>query len=132
MKKNRLAVVTLSLLAPYMSSCHADLNDRGIIVATITKTVDESRPGYEICNSFVLAKEDVVTYFSTAEEVDEHEFNQVAIILPCKYTGIVEIRGEQFYWEISAGGAGYLYRNRKVNKRYLCKTNCCNALPDLC
>lgn len=132
MKTNRLAVVALSLLTPYLSSCHADLNDRGITVATITKTVDESRPSYEICNSFVLTKKDIVTYFSTADEVDEHEFNQVAIILPCKYTGIVENRSEQFHWEISAAGAGYLYRNREVNKQYLCKTNCCDALPDLC
>lgn len=132
MKKNSLAAVILSMLVPYLSSCQAGQDDRGIIVTTVTKTIDDSRPGHEICNAFVLTKEDVVTYFSTAEEVGEYEFDQDAIIFPCKDTGTIEIRGEQFHWEISAGGAGYLYRNREVNKRYLCKKNCCNALPDLC
>jgi len=86
-------------------------------------------PGADICSSFVLTKNDVATYFATAEEVDEYEFNRDAIIFPCKYSGEITINGGSFQWEISAGGAGYLYREKYVNKQFLCKEECSKALP---
>ena len=130
--KKSLAAIILFMLVPYLSSCKEDEDDKSIIVMSITRAIDENLPGNEMCSSFVLTKENVVTYFSIAEEVDEYEFNQDAIIFPCKYEGTINIRSEQFHWEISAGGAGYLYRNKDVNKRYLCKKSCCKVLPNLC
>ncbi|TCJ11615.1 hypothetical protein EZJ19_15195 [Parasulfuritortus cantonensis] len=91
-KKHRLIVVVLSIPAPYLSSCKTEQNDEGMIVKTITKTVGESQPSHEICTSFVLSKDGIVTYFAVAEEVDEHEFDQDAMILLFKHTEAIEIR----------------------------------------
>lgn len=79
-----------------------------------------------------MTREDVKIYLSTASEVDEYDFNEKALIFPCKYEGIAEIHGDTLQWEISAGGAGYLYSGNEVNKRLLCQQDCCDALPDLC
>lgn len=79
-----------------------------------------------------MTREDVKIYLSTASEVDEYDFNEKALIFPCKYEGIAEIHGDTLQWEISAGGAGYLYSGNEVNKRLLCRQDCCDALPELC
>jgi len=131
MKKNIVTVI-LFMLVPCLSACQAGQHSKSMDVITIASTTDKYLPDHEICRSFSLTREDVAIYFSVAEEVDEYEFNKDAIILPCKYRGTIDIRGEIFHWEISAGGAGYLYRGKGVNKRYLCKKNCCAVLPNLC
>jgi len=113
-------------------SCSLQRKNENIKVVSFEKVIDKNIPGYEICNSFTLQKKDVVKYFTLAEEVDGHEFHSEAVILPCKYRGSIDISGELLQWEVNAGGAGYLYNNKKVNKRYLCKENCCKSLPKLC
>ncbi len=101
-------------------------------VVSINKVVIKDVPDYEICSSFTLKKTDVVKYFSLAEQVDGHEFHSEAIILPCKYLGSIDINGNLLQWEVNAGGAGYLYNDKKINKKYLCKVNCCKTFPNLC
>lgn len=131
MNKLRSAIV-VTLLVPLGSSCQGNRNEQAIEVTSMTTNVDERNADQEICKSFMLTSEDVVIYFSIAEEVDEYRFNQEAVILPCKYNGTIKIRGDSLQWEISAGGVGYLYRNREVNKRFLCTENCCEAFPNMC
>lgn len=131
MKKHLSEAISLILFA-LLSSCDEDLHDKSISIVSITKTIDKANPSHEMCDSFVLSRDNVATYFAIAEEVDEYTFNQQAIIFPCKYKGSINISGEEFNWQISAGGAGYLYRNKEVNKRYLCQKNCCEFLPNLC
>jgi hypothetical protein len=63
--------------------------------------------------------------------VDGNEFNAEALILPCWYKGTIKIRGELREWRVYAGGAGYLYDGKSVNKRYLCRKNCCDAIKNL-
>jgi len=125
-------VIILFALSTFLLACQQNPYSKNMEVTSIKSSINKDSSDYAICSSFALTKEKVVTYFSIAEEVDEHEFNRDAIILPCKYEGSINIDDEQFYWEISAGGAGYLYRDKEVNKRYLCKKNCCETLKNLC
>lgn len=126
--KNLVALFVLFLC---VISCQPLRFGRDIQVVSIAKEIDKGSPDYEICRSLILTKEDVKAYFSIAEEVNEYEFNHEAIILPCKYRGTIRIHGDLLQWEIYAGGAGYLYDNNSINKRYLCKGKCCDVLPDL-
>ncbi|WP_221793551.1 hypothetical protein [Oceanobacter mangrovi] len=126
----KVSLVIFFVLLHFLVSCQKGC-DENLIVMTYTKSVDKNLPEYEICESFTLSKADVVTYFSTAEEVNEYEFNQDAIILPCKYIGGIDIHGKQYDWVIYAGGAGYLSNNNGANNRYLCKEKCSQALPGL-
>ncbi len=114
-----------------IQSCSLQKQNKNMKVVSFEKIVDKNIPDYEVCNSFSLQKKDVIKYFTLAKEVDGHVFHSESVILPCKYRGIIDIDGELLQWEVNAGGAGYLY-NKKINKRYLCKENCCKSLPDLC
>ena len=113
-------------------SCSLQKQDGNMKVVSINKVVNKNIPGYEICSSFTFKKTDVIKYFSLAEQVDGHEFHSEAIILPCKYHGSIDINGNLLQWEVNAGGAGYLYNDKKINKKYLCKVNCCKTFQNLC
>lgn len=113
-------------------SCKSLSHDNDVEVLTIEKVVDKTAATYEICESFGLTNKNVETYFAIAKEVGGHEFHHEAIILPCKFKGSIHLRGEYLQWEIFAGGAGYLYNKKSIDKRFICKDECCNALPDLC
>ncbi len=115
-----------------IQSCSLQKQDENMKVISTKKVVNINTSDYEICNSFTLQKIDIVKYFTLAEQVDGHEFHSEAIILPCKYQGSININGSLLQWEVNAGGAGYLYNNKKINKRYLCKVNCCKNIPSLC
>jgi hypothetical protein len=85
-----------------------------------------------MCSSIFLEKEDIITYFITAEEVSKGEFNHYALLLlPCSYHGTMMKKGILLNWEIHAGGAAYLY-SEKGKKRYLCKEKCCKFFSYLC
>lgn len=128
MKHSMILALLLIACSP---SRQAAEHGRHIDVVSIEKEVDKSSPGYELCNSFTLTKENVATYFSTADEVNEYEFGDEAIIFPCNYHGSIKIDGHLLQWKIFPAGAGYLY-SESVNKRYLCKKDCRDALPNLC
>ncbi|MBL1275080.1 MAG: hypothetical protein COB30_003240 [Ectothiorhodospiraceae bacterium] len=113
-------------------SCALQGKNGNMRVVSIKKVVNENTPGYEICSSFTLEKKDIVKYFTLAEQVDGREFHSEAIILPCKYQGSININGSLLQWEVVAGGAGYLYNDKKINKQYLCKKNCCKIFQNLC
>jgi len=115
-----------------IQSCSLQKQDESMKVISIKKVVNKNIPGYEICSSFTLREIDVVKYFTLAEQVDGHEFHSEAIILPCKYQGSINVNGSFLQWEVNAGGAGYLYNNKKINKKYLCKVDCCKSFPSLC
>ena len=97
----------------------------------MSKVVDRSQPDHAMCSSLAMSKVDVASYFALADTVDANEFHDQAIILPCKYQGSIRIGGRLYQWEIFAGGAGYLYDGQAVNKRYLCRKQCLDALPNL-
>jgi len=101
-------------------------------VISIEKIIDKNAPNHELCSSLTLTKGDVLKFFSIAKRVSEYEFHHEAIILPCKYQGTININGNFLKWEIMAGGAGYLYNDELINRRYLCKKDCCNVLSNLC
>ncbi len=115
-----------------IQSCSLQKQDESMKVISIKKVVNKNIPGYEICSSFTLREIDIVKYFTLAEQVDGHEFHSEAIILPCKYQGSINVNGSFLQWEVNAGGAGYLYNNKKINKKYLCKVDCCKSFPSLC
>lgn len=99
-------------------------------VASITRVINKSTGDYQLCSSFTLTKENAITYFSIADEVDANRFDQDAIILPCKYQGTIKKASHLYQWEIFAGGAGYLYDDQ-TNKRFLCQGKCLDALPNV-
>lgn len=132
MKKN-IFILFLSMASILIiQSCSLQNKNVNMKVVSIKKVVNKNIPGYEICSSFALEKTDVVKYFTLAEQIDGHEFHSDAIILPCKYQGLININSNLLQWEVNAGGAGYLYNDKKINKKYLCKENCCKILPNLC
>lgn len=122
--------VTAAIL--WLISCKSLSHDNDIKVLTIEKVVDKTVPSHEMCESLGLTKKDVVTYFSIAKEVSGNEFHHEAIILPCKFKGSLRMREEHLQWEIFAGGAGYLYNKKSIDKRFICRNECCNSLPNLC
>ena len=132
MKKNIFILFLSMALILILQSCSLQNKNEKMKVISIKKVINKNTPGYEICSSFTLEKPDIVKYFTLAEQVDGHEFHSEAIILPCKYQGLININGNFLQWEVNAGGAGYLYNDKKVNKKYLCKGNCCKILLDLC
>lgn len=131
MKNTTIRLIFIFLSIVLVQSCSLLQQNTNMKVVTIKKVIDKSAPDHEICSSLNVTKEDVVLYFSTAKQVDGYVFNHQAIILPCKYKGTINIDGDLLEWEIIAGGAGYLYNDKSINKRYLCIEKCLNALPNL-
>ena len=127
----RIFSIALLMSIFCLQSCQLVRNDVYMDVVSIEKKINTDAPDHELCSTFRLTKAEVIAYFSIAKEVDEHEFHYESLILPCKYHGSIKSDGSQFQWEIFAGGSGYLY-NKSIEKRYLCKEDCCNALPGLC
>lgn len=125
------AVATLCLALPLLGSCRPLAKAGTIEVIAMSKVVDRSQPDHAMCSSLAMSKADVVSYFALADTVDANEFHDQAIILPCKYQGSIRMDGQLYRWEIHAGGAGYLYDGQAVNKRYLCRKRCLDALPNL-
>jgi hypothetical protein len=125
-------LITLSLTFICLSSCSTASREDSVSVLSIEKEIDTTSSDTDICRSFSLSNEDVATYFSTAQEVDKYRFHHEAIIMPCKYSGSIEIGSKQYKWEIYAGGAGYLFTNDTVVKWFLCTGKCCDILPKLC
>lgn len=113
-----------------MLSCQS-ARTADIQVVSINKIIDQKVTDHKMCLSFTLTREDVVRYFTYAKEVDGTEFHEQAMILPCKYTGTLNMKTRLLQWEIIAGGAGYLF-DKTVNKRYLCKETCCQKFNGLC
>lgn len=131
--KNYIFILFFSMVSILIfQSCSLQKKDGNMKVVSMEKVVNKNTPGYEICASFTLEKLDIVKYFSLAKQVDGHEFHSEAVILPCKYQGSIKVNGNLLQWEVNAGGAGYLYNEKKINERYLCKENCCKNLPSLC
>ena len=130
--KIRDALLLSVLAATQLASCR-NVGDAGQFhVESIAKVVDTSAPDHEMCDMLSLTAAEVVTYFSVADEVDDFSFNRDAIILPCKYEGTLKLGRDILQWEIYAGGAGYLYRGKSLDKRYLCRKRCCDTLAQLC
>ena len=123
------ATLFLVSMAICLSCCNSTESISQISILSMERISGVDQPGADICSSFNLTRNDVAIYFATAEEVSDYEFNRDAIIFPCKYTGELNINGESFQWEISAGGAGYLYRGKDVSKQFLCKAKCSTELP---
>lgn len=131
MRKGRLAMALLAM-TPWLPSCQHSQRDGVIEVLSITREINTSVPGHEICHNFTLTMKDVESYFTAAKEVDGHAFHHEGMILPCKYQGSIRHHGNTLQWVIHAGGAGYLYDKGSVNKRYLCKEKCCDLILGLC
>lgn len=132
MKRHISLIFFVTAAIFWLISCKSLSHDNDIKVLTIQKVVDKTVPNHEMCESFGLTNKNVETYFAIAKEVSGHEFHHEAIILPCKFKGSIHLRGEYLQWEIVAGGAGYLYNKKSIDKRFICKNECCNALPNLC
>lgn len=118
-------------VAALLCSCRPTHSDGLVEVVDIAKVIDTNQPGHDMCSDLVMSKADVVRYFSVAEAVDAADFHDQAIILPCKYQGTIRMDGHFYRWEIFAGGAGYLYDNALIDKRYLCTGKCLALLPNL-
>lgn len=90
--------------------------------------MDTNDPARAMCQSFALTRDEVSTFFSTANEVSGPEFHARAIILPCRYEGTLMMEGEAWRFSINAGGAGYLYRADGTRREYLCEQRCQKVL----
>lgn len=111
-------------------ACLPIKQDTSMNMVSMKKTIDKSAVDYTLCSSLYLTKRDVLKYFTHANQVSDYEFNSEAMILPCKYEGVINIGNDLYQWEIIAGGAGYLY-NKSITKRFLCKDKCFEVLPKL-
>ncbi|NTV94295.1 MAG: hypothetical protein HGA75_02635 [Thiobacillus sp.] len=100
-------------------------------VISLTRSVDESDYMSKICTSFVLERSDVLKYFKYATVVGRDEYNDKAIVLPCKYVGEMWWDGRKVNWKIYAGGAGAIYADG-VDALYICKDACCSRFKNLC
>lgn len=127
----RLSGALAMLLTVLLVACSPVRGNLGVTVVSLSRQIDQTRPDHDICSSLTLGRDDVATYFSLADEVDPVVFHDEAMIMPCKYLGSIRISGHLYRWQIFAGGAGYLYDGAAVNKRYLCREKCLDALPNL-
>lgn len=132
MKKHFVLSSFLTIATFWLISCKSLPLDSDIKVLSIEKIVDKNVASHEMCESFSLTENNIETYFAIAEEVPGHKFHHEALILPCKFKGSIHLHGENLQWEIFAGGAGYLYNKKSIDKRFICRNECCNALPNLC
>ncbi len=119
-------------LASNLSACQSTAHSSSIEIKSISKNFEGTISDREICNSFKITKKDVAKYFHAAKEVNASEFHGEAMILPCKYAGELTIQSKPHRWEIMAGGAGYLYSEQRVDKRFICKNTCCKNFKNLC
>jgi|SRR6185312_2302173 len=128
----RIFIFTLSALIGFflLLCCRSKPVAERPEVVSISRVIDKTSRDSELCRSFTLSKENVATYFLLANEVDASDFDQEAMILPCKYQGTLKKSGHLYQWEIIAGGAGYLY-DTKVDKRFICREKCLDALPNV-
>lgn len=130
--KKPLVIICILLLA---SSCSA-LDGKGddITILSMNRAVDTSMPDSELCSEFTMSKAELNSYFRLAEEVDTATANAESIILPCKYEGSIKINNAEFFYEVIAGGAGYIYdSNGWAIKNYLCRNeSCCSKFKRLC
>lgn len=119
------------LLGMVLASCAPVRHDPAFEVVSLAREIDQARPDHDMCSSLTLTVADVTSYFRLADEVDPATFHDQAMILPCSYRGSIKISGQLRQYQIFAGGAAYLYDNNGLNKRYLCRQRCLDALPGL-
>lgn len=124
-------VVVASLLGIALIACAPVRHDDAVEVVSLARQIDTSRPDHDMCSSLSLTRADVATYFRLADEVDGETFHDEAMILPCSYSGSIRMSGQLRQWQIFAGGAAYLSDSHGLNKRYLCRQRCLDALPGL-
>jgi hypothetical protein len=126
--KRCLVVLAAVLMSMEPVACHAERISDRISVTSLSLNVDASDPAHASCQSFVLNRHDVSTYFHVAAEVGGPEFHARAVILPCRYEGTLTLDGAAWRFSINAGGAGYLYRADGTQRRYLCEQRCQKVL----
>jgi hypothetical protein len=124
------AFVAMLMVLPLMA-CAPVRDADPVEVVSLSRQIDQSQPDHDFCSSLKLGRHDVATYFRLADEVDPIRFHDEAMIMPCSYRGSIRLAGHLYEWEIFAGGAGYLHDGAAVNRRYLCRGKCLDALPDL-
>lgn len=126
--KFALIVLIVGFVASLLSACRPSRPGRPIIVNSAAHVVDTGDPSHAMCQSFTLSKRDVATFFRMATEVDGPVFHGRAIILPCRYEGMLTIHRVAWHFSVNAGGAGFLYRDDGVQKQFLCEQPCMMAL----
>jgi hypothetical protein len=126
--KHGLAVLAFGLMSMGLAACQTVRAPDRIIVASLSLIVDATDPAHGMCQSFALTREDVSTFFRVASEVGGPEFHDRAVILPCRYEGMLTLEGEAWRFSIDAGGAGYLYKADGTQRRYLCEQRCQKVL----
>lgn len=128
---NRISGLVAMLLALPLAACMPVRGANSVEVVSLSRQIDQTHPDHDICSSLSLSRNDVATYFTLADEVDSTQFHDEAMIMPCSYRGSIRLAGHLYRWEIFAGGAGYLYDGAAVNRRYLCRGKCLDALSNL-
>jgi hypothetical protein len=126
--KHGLAVLAFGLMSMGLAACQTVRAPDRIIVASLSLIVDAIDPAHGMCQSFALTRDDVSTFFRVASEVGGPEFHDRAVILPCRYEGMLTLEGEAWRFSIDAGGAGYLYKADGTQRRYLCEQRCQKVL----
>lgn len=129
MRRN-IITIFLIIFFLFLHACIPIKQNANMKVVSIKKIIDKKAPDYEMCSSIYLTKQDVLKYFTYADQVSDYEFNAEALYLPCKYEGAITIGNDLYQWRIIAGGAAHLY-NKSTEKRFLCKDKCIKVLPKL-
>lgn len=85
----------------------------------------------DVCKSFKLTNEKIVTYYLESRLSTEMEVHDSYNILPCYSTGNMTIDGELFTWVIRAGGVANFESKNKSFIR-VCDKKCCIKTRDIC
>lgn len=98
------------------------------------REVDLSSPDSSVCSTFELSNTEILIYFSVAKKTKLTEFQHRSLILPCKYSGIIKVKGELLKYEIYAGGSGVLYDTAGWQAQtFICDdAQCCSKFKNLC
>jgi hypothetical protein len=93
----------------------------------IIRLAPNAKPDPEIkCAGWKVTKEDVRHFFQKAESVTGEDFHALYYVLPCRYTGKLELAGTTYDYVINGGSHGYLITTSEpvIWRRFGCPRGC--------
>jgi hypothetical protein len=87
---------------------------------------DKDPSAFEACKTWKLTSADVRYFFANAEPIAGEEFHYSYYVMPCEYTGTIELYGETYNFVINAGSYGDLrtIAAPMIARRYGCRHAC--------
>ena len=132
--KNYVILFIVLLFSVSCSSVKTEKDDPIINNVSIKTQGNSSRDiDYmrEVCKSFKLTDEQVITYYLESRLSTEMEVHDSYNILPCYSTGVMTVDGELFSWVIRAGGVAN-FKSKDNSFVRVCDKKCCKKTRDIC